>query len=34
MEANSTNLRKYNFINNQPLGEDLFENKSQEKLLM
>lgn len=32
MEANSTNLRKYNFINNQPLGEDLFENKSQEKI--
>ena len=32
MEENSNELKNYNFIKNQPLGEDLFENKSQEKI--
>lgn len=32
MDENSTEIKNYNFIKNQPLGEDLFENKSQEKI--
>ena len=31
MNENSTSIKNYNFIKNQPLGEDLFKNKSQEK---
>lgn len=31
MNKNSTEIKNYNFIKNQPLGEDLFKNKSQEK---
>ena len=31
MDQNSTEIKNYNFIKNQPLGEDLFKNKSQEK---
>ena len=31
MDENSTEIKNYNFIKNQPLGEDLFKNKSQEK---
>lgn len=31
MNKNSTKIKNYNFIKNQPLGEDLFKNKSQEK---
>lgn len=31
MDKNSTVIKNYNFIKNQPLGEDLFKNKSQEK---
>lgn len=31
MDGNSTKMKNYNFIKNQPLGEDLFKNKSQEK---
>lgn len=32
MDKNSTEIKKYKFIKNQPIGEDLFENKSQEKI--
>lgn len=32
MEESLTVHKNYNFIKNQPLGEDLFENKSQEKI--
>ena len=32
MESKSEEEIKYSFIKNQPLGEDLFENKSQEKI--
>jgi uncharacterized membrane protein YhdT len=31
MDENSTSIQNYNFIKNEPLGEDLFKNKSQEK---
>ena len=31
MDENYTDIKNYNFIKNQPLGEDLFKNKSQEK---
>ena len=30
MDINSTEIKDYTFIKNQPLGEDLFKNKSQE----
>lgn len=32
MDKNSTNENSYIFLKNQPLGEDLFENKSQDKI--
>ncbi|AQX09680.1 P-loop NTPase fold protein [Elizabethkingia ursingii] len=32
MENNSTDDNIYKFLTNQPLGEDLFENKSQDKI--
>lgn len=32
MEINSENKNLYKFLTNQPLGEDLFENKSQDKI--
>ncbi len=32
MNKNSTNEKSYTFLKNQPLGKDLFENKSQEKI--
>lgn len=32
MKQNSTNEKIFNFLTNQPLGEDLFENKSQDKI--
>ncbi len=32
MEINSENKNLYQFLTNQPLGEDLFENKSQDKI--
>ncbi|MBF04844.1 MAG: hypothetical protein CMP76_16300 [Flavobacterium sp.] len=32
MEDNSTTKDPYKFLTNQPLGEDLFENKSQDKI--
>ncbi|TDO96087.1 P-loop NTPase fold protein [Flavobacterium sp. 245] len=32
MKENSTKVIQYNFLTNQPLGEDLFENKSQDKI--
>jgi hypothetical protein len=31
MEENTKQIKNYSFIKNQPLGEDLFKNKSQEK---
>jgi hypothetical protein len=31
MEENTKEIKNYSFIKNQPLGEDLFKNKSQEK---
>ena len=34
MNENSTSIKNYNFIKNQPLGEDLFKNKSQEKIAL
>lgn len=32
MEEDSTYKNTYSFLKNQPLGEDLFENKSQDKI--
>lgn len=32
MDKNSNNKTSYEFLKNQPLGEDLFENKSQDKI--
>lgn len=34
MSESSTTIKKYNFIKNQPLGEDLFKNQSQEKIAL
>ena len=34
MDENSKEIKNYNFIKNQPLGEDLFKNKSQEKIAL